>query len=400
MFFIKLKIKAKSYLLLMAFSVMFINGFAQSRCGTDLYYKNKKLKIKKEIRIDAKIPSRKNIKIPIVVHIIYNSFHNNISDKQVNSQIEALNRDFNKLNRDTLNIPKVFMEYIADCQISFELANKDPFGKSTSGITRTYTSKSYFLINSDEAKYDSLGGINIWDRDKYLNIWVVPEIHSNDKEVLAYAQYPRGDKETDGIVIKYSNFGTTGVVNPKYNQGRTAVHEVGHWLNLYHIWGDDNGACNGSDFVDDTPNQSGANYDCPVFPSSSCFNYSDMFMNYMDYVNDDCMQMFTKGQKERMLYTLYNSRKALLTSDAFVEVENNNNKLIYYPNPATSSLNIQNDSFNRIDIYNPNGNLILQKNAESYYIIVDVSNLENGLYIVKAYRKDNTVKVGKLIVLN
>ena len=391
----------KTKLLILVICVLFKYSNAQNNCGTDIYYKNEKLKIQKELRYESKIPIREKIVIPVVVHIIYNSYISNISDNQVYSQIEALNRDFNKLNADTAKIPEVFKSYIADCEISFELARKNPEGNYTSGITRTYTNKSYFLINSDEAKFDSLGGRNIWDRNKYLNIWVVPEIQSNDKEVLAYAQYPGGDKETDGIVIKYSNFGTKGVINPKYNKGRTAVHEVGHWLNLYHIWGDDNGACNGSDFVDDTPNQAGANYDCPVFPSSSCFNYSDMFMNYMDYVNDDCMQMFTKGQKERMLYTLHNSRKSLLASDALDSIKDNiEQSLFYYPNPAKSALNIKNDDFIKIKIYDIRGSLMIEKSAENDYIILNINDLQNGVYFIKAIKNDNSTYIGKVLVLN
>jgi hypothetical protein len=131
--------------------------------------------------------------------------------------------------------------------------------------------------------------------------------------LLGYAQFPGGPAQTDGVVIRHSGFGTTGTAAAPFDRGRTATHEIGHWANLFHIWGDDGTGCNGTDEVADTPNQADENYGCPTFPSISCNNgpNGDMFMNYMDYVDDEAMVMFTAGQVSRMNATLAGPRKAL-----------------------------------------------------------------------------------------
>lgn len=162
-------------------------------------------------------------------------------------------------------------------------------------------------------KFTAQGGLDAWPRDQYLNLWVC----DLSGGLLGYAQFPGGAAATDGVVCDYQYFGTIGSSAP-FNKGRTATHEVGHWLNLYHIWGDDGTACTGSDLVADTPNQADENYGCPVFPAVSCSNgpNGDMFMNYMDYTDDACMNMFTAGQKarEQALFATGGARVALLSS--------------------------------------------------------------------------------------
>jgi hypothetical protein len=164
-------------------------------------------------------------------------------------------------------------------------------------------------------KSSSTGGSNAWDRNKYLNIWVC-DISGG---ILGYAQFPGGSASTDGVVVDYQYFGTIGTATAPFNKGRTATHEVGHWLNLYHIWGDDGTGCTGSDLVSDTPNQADQNYGCPAFPQVSCSNgpNGDMFMNYMDYTDDACMFMFSTGQATRMqaLFAAGGARASLLTSN-------------------------------------------------------------------------------------
>jgi len=126
-----------------------------------------------------------------------------------------------------------------------------------------------------------------------LNMW----IGTIGGGILGYAQFPGGSAATDGVVVDPKYFGTTGTATAPFDGGRTMTHEVGHWLNLRHIWGD--GRCNRDDFVADTPTSDRPNYGCPGFPTTHCRS-TDMTMNYMDYVNDDCMYMFSLGQKERM----------------------------------------------------------------------------------------------------
>ena len=250
------------------------------------------------------------ITIPVVVHIVYRTSSENISDAQVQSQIDVLNEDFRRLNMDASNTPALFQGAAADVEIQFCLATRDPLGNPTNGITRTQTTKTSFSVYTDDVKYSSQGGKDAWPTDQYLNIWVC----RLSGGVLGYAQFPNGGPAaTDGVVIDFRYFGRGGSAQAPYNKGRTATHEVGHWLNLRHIWGD---AQCGDDYVNDTPTQQGPNYGCPTFPHPTCGNASDMFMNYMDYTDDACMNLFTQGQKTRMRAVLAPNgfRAGLLTS--------------------------------------------------------------------------------------
>jgi Pregnancy-associated plasma protein-A len=248
------------------------------------------------------------ITIFVVVHIVHNNAAENISEDQVNSQIHVLNKDYAAENMDIVNVPDVWKGLVIDSGIRFELASADPDGNPTSGITRTKTDRPSFGSN-DTVKFAESGGIDAWPTDKYLNIWVC----TLSGGLLGYAQFPEGPKETDGVVVRNTALGTTGTATAPFDFGRTTTHEIGHWLNLRHIWGDDNGACTGSDFVDDTPNAGGPNFGKPTFPSISCHNgpNGDMFMNYMDYVDDDAMFMFSAQQVARMSATLEGPRRSL-----------------------------------------------------------------------------------------
>ncbi len=220
------------------------------------------------------------VTIPVVVNIIETSFKA-VTDAQVTSQINILTDDFNRNNSNASSIPSEFAALNSDVNITFNLDR----------VIRKTSSKSSWGTN-DAMKYASQGGIDATDTSTYLNIWVC-EIGGG---ILGYAQFPGGSETTDGIVIgpKYFGESTAGGI---YGHGRTATHEVGHWLNLRHIWGD--GRCNRDDYVADTPKSDRANYNCPSYPTVHC-NSNDMTMNYMDYVQDDCMYMFTTGQNDRM----------------------------------------------------------------------------------------------------
>lgn len=252
------------------------------------------------------------ITIPVVVHVVYYNATQNISDSRILSQIQVLNDDFRRLNADAANTPSVFQGVAADCEINFCLATQDPNGNATTGIQRRQTTVNGFGTN-DNVKFFSSGGLDAWDRNKYLNIWVC-DISGG---ILGYAQFPGGPASTDGVVCDFAYFGTVGAT-PPFDKGRTATHEVGHWLNCYHIWGDDGTSCNGTDQVSDTPNQADEHYGCPTFPQVSCSNgpNGDMFMNYMDYTDDACMNLFTTGQKNRMqaLFAAGGARAALASS--------------------------------------------------------------------------------------
>ncbi|NNF02557.1 MAG: T9SS type A sorting domain-containing protein [Bacteroidia bacterium] len=239
--------------------------------------------------------SRAVISIPVVFHVVYNTTAENLADSFLVSQINILNEDFRKMNADTTVIPSVFKSLAADTEIEFVIAKRDPAGNPTTGITRTSTAVTSWT-SDDQVKFNANGGKDAWPSDSYLNFWVC----DLSGGLLGYAQFPGGDASTDGVVCNYLNVGKNAAGNP-YGLGRTATHEVGHWLNLRHIWGD---ASCGNDLVDDTPTQEASNSGCPAFPSTSaCAGNApngDMYVNYMDYCNDACLVMFTSGQKDRM----------------------------------------------------------------------------------------------------
>jgi hypothetical protein len=261
-------------------------------------------------RTGADAPARVGVtRIPVVVHVVWNTQAQNISDAQIWSQIDVLNQDFRRTNPDSSQVPQVWQDVVADARVEFFLASTDPDGNPTDGITRTQTQRTFFPRQGNPVKSVATGGADPWPADTYLNMWVCQLAGS----LLGYAQFPGGPAQTDGVVILHSGFGTTGTAAAPFDRGRTATHEIGHWLNLFHIGGDDGTGCNGTDEVDDTPNQADQNIGCPTFPSPSCNNEpnGDMFMNYMDYSDDACMFMFTAGQVTRMQAALDGPRSSI-----------------------------------------------------------------------------------------
>ena len=257
------------------------------------------------------------IAVPVVVHIVYRNANSieNISDEQILSQLDVLNKDYRHLNEDRTNTPSVFQPLASDTEIEFKLAKRTPNGKATTGIVRYPSSRLTPWGKNDEVKMADKGGVTPWDATKYLNIYVC----AIGSGVLGYSTMPGTTTQYDGVVIDYRYFGTKGAVVSPFDKGRTATHEIGHWLNLRHIWGDKN--C-GDDSISDTPVQEGPNYGCVSFPHKTCGNQSsgDMFVNFMDYTDDACMNMFTKGQKTRMqaIFASGGVRNSLMYSDGLV----------------------------------------------------------------------------------
>jgi uncharacterized protein YoxC len=243
--------------------------------------------------------------IPIVVHVVYSSAKQNISDEQIQSQIQVLNLDYSAQNEDISNVPEPFKPFIGDARIQFALATKDPAGNATTGITRTHTSRMEFAVQA-KVTSPAQGGAAAWDPARYLNIWVC-RLGSG---LLSASQTPGSTDDWDGVIVDYSAFGTIGTATVPFNKGRTATSAIAKYLNLIHIWSDD---CQDRDLVPDTPPQHGPNFGKPTFPHISCNNapHGDMFMNFMDYVDDDVMCMFTKGQVQRMHETLLGPRRQL-----------------------------------------------------------------------------------------
>jgi len=225
------------------------------------------------------------IEIPVVVNVLYKTASENISEAQIQSQIDVLNKDFNATNNDFNNVPTLFAGVKANVGIRFVLDQ----------VVRKSTTKTSWGTR-DAMKKTNQGGLNPLSPTTKLNLWVC----TIGGGILGYAQFPGGSSATDGVVIDSKYFGTTGTATYPYNLGRTATHEVGHWMNLRHIWGD---ATCGNDFCADTPSHNTANYGAPAYPHySSCSgNPVEMTMNYMDYVDDRAMFMFSNDQKSRML---------------------------------------------------------------------------------------------------
>jgi PKD repeat protein len=250
-------------------------------------------------------PGAKNvITIPVVYHIVWRQAAENISDNQIITQQAVLNEDFRRLNADASATLAQFQGVAADSEIEFCLAKRDPQGNPTTGIVRYQTNTASFSTNNG-VKSAATGGANPWPVGQYLNIWVC----NLSGGTLGYAQFPGGPANTDGVVLNYRYVGRGGSAQQPYAGGRTGTHEVGHWLNLRHIWGDAN--C-GNDQVADTPPASGPHYGCPL-NAQSCGGLN-MVQNYMDYSDDNCMNLFTLGQKTRMLAALTGPRASLLNS--------------------------------------------------------------------------------------
>lgn len=256
------------------------------------------------------------ILIPTVFHVVYNTPNQNIPDSLIYQQLQILNDDFQRKNADTVNTPAAFQSMAGRMNIEFCLAQRTPAGMPTTGIVRVPTGTTIFNSPTtysvpDPVKHSNQGGSDAWDTNQYLNIWVC-----NLNGSTAYSAPPGNFMPDDeGIVCRYEHVGNTGVY--PYNHGRTIVHEAGHYFCLKHIWGDDQGACTGTDYINDTPNQANYSTNCPTFPKTDACSPNSpgvMFMNYMDYTEDGCRNMFSAGQCAYMQSCLTSLRPGLLSS--------------------------------------------------------------------------------------
>ncbi|WP_394993947.1 M43 family zinc metalloprotease [Emticicia sp.] len=304
------------------------------------------MKGQQNFRIAAEI-----IRIPVVVHVIHNQVSNaflgtNISDEQVFSQIKVINEDYRrKIGTMGFNSNAIG----ADTEIEFFLANIDPDGKPSSGITRSFSSKTSFNIINDNDRL-IMSNLSYWDSNKYLNIWVAPL----SSGYIGYGEFPYAEtvegleteatENLDGVYIDYTTFGKKTGTNTKglYSFGRTTTHEIGHWLGLYHPWGDER--C-GTDYVADTPQSTGANSSAfckDVFSTCAGTRTRNLIEDYMDYSPDSCMNIFTQGQKDRMRAALELSkrRRRVVNFAKFQLPPSSTLQAVIFPNP-TISTNVQ-----------------------------------------------------------
>ncbi|MBS1760688.1 MAG: T9SS type A sorting domain-containing protein [Bacteroidetes bacterium] len=337
------------------------------------------------------------IKIPVVVHILYHTQDEKISDAQVQNQIDILNACFRRRNADSVNTPLRFKSVAADCGIEFQLATSDSRSRSTTGIIRKYTPIEKWKMD-DKMKFSSSMGDDAWDPSSYLNIWIC----RLDK-LAGYASFPGGEMNKDGLAIDFAALGTVGATSG-YGMGKTAVHELGHWLGLKHLWGDE--YC-GDDGVADTPKQAGYTIGCPNNIRITCGNSpnGDMYMNYMDFTNDACTNMFTIGQKMRMkaLFEPGGSRFSLLSSKGLttplifeIPLQENDPKWLkpqLFPNPTSTTLTLDLTYDARwvgstLQITNLTGLSMMQQKITSKVQQINVQNFPSGVYILAAKRED------------
>lgn len=409
----------KTFRLLILFMLVAVSLSAQDKCETTTYRQQLVTdpQLAREI-IRAEIPPKQGIReipstangsrqpelpiirIPVVVHIIYNSESQNISTAQINAQLAILNQDFRNKNEQKAWVPEAFARLAADSHIEFQLATIDPAGNPTTGIIRRKTAIQVFTYD-DRIKFNSIGGSDAWDAGSYLNIWV----GSLAGGLTGYSSPLGGPADRDGIVISYKAFGKTGI--GQTGQGRTATHEVGHWLGLKHIWGDS--YC-GDDAIDDTPPQQSATRGCPGGLVTSCNNSGNMYMNFMDFTNDECTSMFTYGQAMRMrsAFEPGSFRHAMLASKGLsgpvVEETEAQEEIAlpvkFYPNPASGMVAVQLETQDKligqpITVYNSLGQQVHQAIISKGQIQLDMTRFREGLYYVSLGDKRRLFKLVK-----
>ena len=346
------------------------------------------------------------ITIPVVFHIMYQNGTQNISENRITDQLATLNKDFGRFNADTNNTPLSFRSISANTNIRFCFAQRDPNGDTTNGIVRVpVTVTGFDPLSNNKLKYTAQGGNDAWPRDQYLNIWVC-NFSGSSSQILGVSQLPGAAAATDGCCVLYTTVGGTTYpgTEPGYHLGRTLTHEAGHWLGLYHVWGDDGGGCSGTDYVADTPNQGGENYFCPAFPRTDNCSVSSpgvLFMNYLDYVDDNCMNMFTTGQSNRMNGFLNGVRSPIVNSNGCMapigieELKRSLNYFSVFPNPASRVITVafilNKKSDVMISVRDLPGQIIFSKelkDVSSVHLPIDLFDAAPGMYQVSLKTMD------------
>lgn len=333
------------------------------------------------------------VRVPVVVHVLYKNATENISDAQIQSEFPVLNATYSKTNANFSNTPAAFQSLAGNPDMEFCLAKTDPNGAATTGITRTSVGSGF----DGEKEYFNTGkgGVAPWDPSKYLNVYLVNLGNGNLGFTYTPGTAPQGE---EGVVIDPAAWGTTGSAasNQPNHLGATACHEFGHYFNLLHIWGGNQGGCSDDDSVSDTPLQEQESSGCPTFPTfDNCTTSGNgiMFMNYMDYSDDACMTMFSQGQVQRMQAAIAGPRASLVASAVCWPVSVDplrQNVARIYPNPANNVIHIQ---LNRpaaidVEVVNSVGMVVRSQHVSASSYIINTSSLPGGWYFVRVHSDD------------
>ncbi|MCE7060027.1 M43 family zinc metalloprotease [Dyadobacter sp. CY343] len=281
--------------------------------------RNARLKeiINERLRTGKSLRTAEDNVIPVVFHVVL-SGRMEVTDEQIGAQLDTINKDYFGAADHLAQVPSYFKSLFGQSGIQFCLAQRTPDDRPTTGIERVTTTRNSFDYTTNLVKHAESGGLDAWDPDKYLNIWIC----DLSGGVLGYATFPDdGVPDEQGVVVDYSCL--PGGSFTAYNGGKTLTHELGHYFNLFHIWGDDNDSCTRDDGISDTPRQQGSTGTCPTgIVRDQCTPTGNgiMYQNYMDYTPDDCLLMFTREQVAVMEATLLGNRLSLLSSNACTPV--------------------------------------------------------------------------------
>lgn len=373
-------------------------------------------------------------RIRTVFHVVYSKPEENLHDSIILSQLDVINEDFRRLNADTVNTRSIFSSFAADAGIEFFLADTDPDGNPTNGIIHTAGTPSGGFFGgfgaSDEVKKVSTGGVNPWPTDKYLNIWVCDLMGGigvlgysyppSDSLVNWGSNNPKADSAVQGVVLYYKAVGRNNAlaIDSTVDGGRSATHEIGHYLGLRHIWGDDQpffGQGNkcagdvggGSDGINDTPDATDASQQTCDTTKNTCpdpnlsQDFPDMIENYMDYSSDDCLNMFTNDQVALMrevirLYRPGIAEKVVNNSSAIIPTIKINLVKVS-PNPAQGFVDVEIPELceNKIDInlFSIEGKLVRTFEATTKLTRLDLTGIQKGVYLLSLVNKNlSTVK--------